>query len=210
MTTGNFAQFRTNSKQNIVCQKKCYEKNSCWSIEKQKNKKIYKLCAQLNLFCRRDFCPRHANMSHLPCVLKCSGSLCTKLTKQAILIRNKFFMLRKNFEDIKTGRGLIKTVNRNIPDSLRNIPLHKNQCRKLVAFGAEVDSMRRKTQKLTHLVKAQKQVSHSVQKTEASGKKWEQRERKTVRKEAALREGHNSMLRSFAEDFPQDFDLSEN
>lgn len=27
MATGNFAQFRANSKQNIMCQKKCYEKN---------------------------------------------------------------------------------------------------------------------------------------------------------------------------------------
>jgi hypothetical protein len=27
MTTGNFAQFRSNSKRNIMCQKKCYEKN---------------------------------------------------------------------------------------------------------------------------------------------------------------------------------------
>jgi hypothetical protein len=56
-------------------------------------------------------------------------------------------MLRENYETIKTGRGLITTVNHNIPDSLNDIPLHKDECRGLVVFGGKKKSWHRNSEK---------------------------------------------------------------
>ena len=125
IVNGTFFDFKGYSKKNMDCQRECYVKNSCWSQMKNKNQSIFNLCSKMNETCRRDYCPKHANENHLKCVVDCSGTICEKLTLQAVLIRNKFYMFRKNYNQIRTGRGLVTTVNHNIPDKLDDVPLHR-------------------------------------------------------------------------------------
>jgi hypothetical protein len=77
-------------------------------------------------------------------------------------------MLRKNYETIKTGRGLITTVNHNIPDSLNDVPLHKGQCRQLVVFGSKKKSLHRKS---LHMNSEKMNVVEVVRKGHSRGKK---------------------------------------
>ena len=123
---GDFFRFKLNSKSNLSCERKCYEEKSCYALRKKANKKIFQICSKLNLFCRRDYCPQHPNQNHQNCILACSGSLCTNLTEQAIKIRNRFFLLSKNFEGIKSGRSPIANVNVGVPDNLDQISLNKS------------------------------------------------------------------------------------